>query len=246
LKAQNLQWDSPAGHYTGYAHARLKEGQEPILDVAVSSQNAVWRRVAGLRFPLVSKEESSLLRLAPLTVRGGVLWTVSGGTKAPLLKGDVTVREIDFGGVPELSAFWSRAEGSRRLDVGAEGGEWKEWKVDVKVAGADSLKVQGTSGAARVQLQVGGTVAAPELQGEVRIALSGAVGGVALEFEPLLLRFPPGREPELEIRAKGRVGDASFSVGADGPLTQPKYQYAAEPPLSAEKLRGVFEEGKAW
>lgn len=246
LRAQNLEWESAAGRYLGYFHVRMKPGQESVLDAAVSSQNAVWRQVAGLRFPLVSKEESALLRLAPVTARGSVAWALSGPVKSPVLKGDVVVREIDFGGVPDLRAFWSKAEAARRLELAAGEGFWREWKLDLKVVGAETVKVVGTTGAARVQLEVAGTLGSPALQGEVRLALSGAVAGVTLELEPFLLRFQLGKEPELEIRARGRVGDASFSAGAVGPLSQPKYEYAGEAPLSLEKIRGVFEEGMQW
>jgi hypothetical protein len=132
------------------------------------------------------------------------------------------------------------------LELGETEVDWKNWKLDVKVSGVDSVKVVGTVGAARVQLQVGGTVAAPDFEGEVRLALRGAVGGVPLELEPLLLKFPLGKEPELEIQAKGVFDAAAFSTKATGPLSQPKYQYAAEAPLTVEKLRGVFEQGMAW
>ncbi len=246
FRAQNLEWDGSAGHYIGYAHVRLKSDQEPVLDIAVSSRDAVWRRVAGLRFPLVTEEASALLRLAPVLVKGSVAWSVSGSTKMPLLKGELSVREIDFGGVPDLRAFWSRAEGARRLEWGAEDAEWADWKIEWKINGTESVKVTGTAGAAHVQLAVGGTAAKPEIQGEVRLALSGAVAGVRLDLEPLLVRFSPNVEPELEIRAKGKFESAAFSAFATGSLGQPKYEYSAEPPLTVEKLRSVFEEGEAW
>jgi hypothetical protein len=42
------------------------------------------------------------------------------------------------------------------------------------------------------------------------------------------------------------VNSEAFSVSAVGPLSQPKYEYAADAPLTTDKLRSVFEEGKAW
>ena len=132
------------------------------------------------------------------------------------------------------------------MEWGAADAEWADWKMDLKISGTDSVKVSGTAGAAHVQLAVGGTVAKPALQGEVRLAVSGAVAGVNLDLEPLLVRFPPRGEPELEIRARGKVDSAAFSAAATGALGQPKYEYSAEPPITVEKLRSVFEEGKAW
>jgi len=115
------------------------------------------------------------------------------------------------------------------------------------VASTDEASVVGTPGAARFDLQAGGTPAKPEWRGEVRLAFRAAAAGVPLEVEPLVLRFLPTRkEPELEVRARGKSADFTFSASALGPLGHPVRKYDSEPASHAEKVRSVFEDSSGW
>jgi hypothetical protein len=42
------------------------------------------------------------------------------------------------------------------------------------------------------------------------------------------------------------AGPTPFSVSAKGTLIQPQFSYKASEPLSSEKLKAVFEEGREW
>ena len=102
------------------------------------------------------------------------------------------------------------------------------------------------AGAVRVDLLASGKASAPDLQVEVRMALRGAVGGVFLDLEPVAVSFVRGQELTLKIQGKGIAGPTPFSVSAKGTLIQPQFSYKASEPLSSEKLKAVFEEGREW
>jgi hypothetical protein len=242
----NVSGNFGAPRYEGFFTVRSKDGEPNVLDAALSSQSAVWKGVGGMRFPLLENGDSSLLRLSPLEASGAIAWTLSGPVTNPLLKADVTLKHVNFGGIPDLRLFWSRAEGARRINAGLDW-EWaKDCKLEIKVASAENVEVHGTTGAVNVALTASGSAAAPELQGEVRMVLRGAVGGIFLDIEPLAITFVRGQEPSLEIEGKGTAGPTPFAVSVKGPFSQPHFVYKGAEPLSAEKLKSVFEEGKGW
>jgi hypothetical protein len=242
----NLSGNFGAPRYEGFFTVRSKDGEPNVLDAALSSKSAVWKGVGGMRFPLLEKGESSLLRLSPLEASGAIAWTLSGPVTKPLLKADVILKHVNFGGVPDLRLFWSRAEGARRISAGLDW-EWaKDCKLEIKVASAENVEVHGTTGAVNVALTASGSAAAPDLEGEVRMVLRGAVGGIFLDIEPLAITFARGQEPSLEIEGKGMAGPTPFAVSVKGPFSQPQFSYKGTEPLSAEKLKSVFEEGKGW
>ncbi len=242
----NLSGNFGAPRYEGFFTVRSKDGEPNVVDAALSSKSAVWKGVGGMRFPLLEKGESSLLRLSPLEASGSIAWTLSGPVTKPLLKADVTLKNVNFGGVPDLRLFWSRAEGARRINAGLDW-EWaKDCKLEIKVVSAENVEVHGTTGAVNVALTASGSAAAPDLEGEVRMVLRGAVGGIFLDIEPLAITFARGQEPSLEIEGKGMAGPTPFAVSVKGPFSQPQFSYKGAEPLSAEKLKSVFEEGKGW
>jgi hypothetical protein len=242
----NVSGNFGAPRYEGFFTLRSKDGEPNVVDAALSSQSAVWRGVGGMRFPLLEKGESALLRLSPLEASGAIAWTLAGPVTSPLLKADVTLKHVNFGGVPDLRLFWSRAEGARRISAGLDW-EWaKDCKLEIKVASAENVEVHGTTGAVNVALTASGSAAAPDLEGEVRMVLRGAVGGIFLDIEPLAITFARGQEPSLEIEGKGMAGPTPFAVSVKGPFSQPQFSYKGTEPLSAEKLKSVFEEGKGW
>ena len=242
----NLSGNFGGTHYEGFFTIRAKGGQPQVVDAALSSQDAVWKGVGGLRFPLLEKGDSALLRLSPLEARGSVAWTLSGPVASPLLKADIVLKQLDFGGVPDLRLLWSRAEGARRISAGIDWGWAKSCKLEMRVASVENVEVHGTTGAVRVDLLASGKASAPDLEGEVRMALRGAVGGVFVDLEPVAVSFVRGQEPSVEIQGKGMAGPTPFSVSAKGNLMQPQFSYKASEPLSPEKLKAVFEDGKEW
>jgi hypothetical protein len=242
----NLSGNFGAPRYEGFFTVRSKDGEPNVVDAALSSQGAVWKGVGGMRFPLLEKAESALLRLSPLEASGAIAWRLSGPVTNPLLKADVTLKHVNFGGVPDLRLFWSRAEGARRINAGLDWDWARDCKLEIKVASAENVEVHGTTGAVNVALTASGSAASPELDGEVRMVIRGAVGGIFLDIEPLAITFMRGQEPTLEIEGKGMAGPTSFAVSVKGPFSQPQFTYKSAEPLSAEKLKSVFEEGKGW
>jgi hypothetical protein len=247
LNARNLSWLSASGKYTGTASVAWKPGAPPALEASVSCPQALWQGPEGLRFKLepIPRKESPVA--APLSVRGHVSWRVSGLLSAPLLSGEAVVESVDFLGAPDIRVLFvdsslGRLEWARSLNP-----LLKDWKLQLRVASTDGALVLGTPGAARFDLHAAGTPAKPEWRGEVRLAFRAAAAGTPLEVEPLVLRFLPTRgEPELEVRARGRSGDFTFSASALGPLGHPVRKYEAEPALHAEKVRSVFEDSAVW
>ena len=248
LKAEGLSWLSASGKYGGNAAFEWKPGAlAPTLEAAVSCSEAVWPGPQALRFPLKPVLPTDPLRSAPVSVRGQILWKVSGFLSDPLLSAEAVVRAVDFGGVPDLRLLFANSNLGPLGWGRSQNGVLKDWKLQLRVTSTDGASVLGTPGAARFDLHAGGTPAQPLWHGEVRLAMRAAAAGVPLEVEPLVLKFLPARaEPELEVRARGQSGAITFSASALGPLGHPVRKYEAEPAPNAEKVRSVFEDSKAW
>ncbi len=248
IQIRNLAWTSASGLCEGKAALTWGVESAPLFELAVACEKAEWRAPLGLHFPVGAYREGLAVPLQPVVVRGRAQWKVSGPLSAPLLSGEVLVREFDFGGVPDLRSLWRDVPARRLALKGIENRLLRGWKLQLNVASGEGATVTGTTGAARVDLKAAGTAGAPEWVGEVRLAVRGAAAGGVLEVEPLVLKLAPGQSvPDLEIRTQGTTpGGAGFRANAVGPLGQPVREYQADAPLTLELVRGVFEEGKGW
>jgi len=248
IQIRNLAWTSSSGLSEGKAALVWGVESAPQFELAVASEKAEWRAPLGLHFPVGAYRDGLAVPLQPVVVRGRAEWKVSGPLNAPLLSGEVLVKEFDFGGVPDLRSLWRDVPAKRLALKGTENRLLRGWKLQLNVTSGEGAAVAGTTGAARVDLKASGTAGAPEWLGEVRLAVRGAAAGAVLEAEPLVFSFTPGRAvPDLEIRTHGTTpGGSGFQANAVGPLGQPVREYQADAPLTLEQVRGVFEEGKGW
>ncbi len=247
IQARNLEWTSASGRYAGDGALVWKGDSAPQIALRVACDNATWMAPEGLKFPIASHQGGSPMPLSGVSAKGRAEWIVSGPLASPLLKGEVLVKSIVFGGVPDLRLFWREAAPEPFMVRGTENAWMREWKLSLHVSGGDGATVEGTTGAAHVQIQAGGTVGSPDWQGEVRLALRGVAAGQVLDAEPLVLKLVPGQAlPEVEIRAHGVLGESAFRANASGSLGHAVREYQADLPLTPETVRGVFEEGKSW
>ncbi len=248
LEAQKLTWTSASGRYEGTGGLEWKDGQSgPSLNLQVVCPKAHWQNLGGVRFTVAGKTGGAEAATAGVSVLGRSEWKASGTLSQPALSGEILVSVVDFGGAPDLRWFWAEPGQSRKLVWSTGPAFLAKSKLQLRVSSGDGAAVAGTVGTARVDLQIGGLCAKPELQGEARFTLRGTAAGSVLEADPLLLRFGGGAaEPQIEVRAKGMAGKSAYGVTALGPLSRPLREYSAEAPLTIETVRGVFEEGKSW
>jgi len=248
IVAQNLGWTAATGTYTGSALLSWGEEPSPRLQLEVACDKAQWKAPLGLHFAVGEYREGLAVPLTPLVVSGRAVWKASGPLSVPLISGEILVSDFDFAGVPDVRPLWREMD-PRRVSLSGLGSRLlKDCKLQLKISSGDGASVTGTSGAASVDVSVGGTAGAPEWLGEFRFALRGSAAGAVLELEPIVLKLVPGQSiPELEIRGHGVApGGEKFQVNALGPLGHPVREYQAEAPLKSEVVRGVFEESKPW
>ncbi|MEI6712754.1 MAG: hypothetical protein WCO60_03320 [Verrucomicrobiota bacterium] len=248
LEVRGLGWTSASGKYEGSADLEWKDGHaEPTLNLQFNTSNARWLNIGGLRFPVPEKSGRYDGTMAGLNATGRAEWKVVGPFSQLAVSGEVLLNGVDFGGVPDLRVFWAEPGQARKLALGIGPAFMGHSKLQLRVSSAEGLAMLGTPGTAKVDFAVAGTCAKPEIKGESRLTLKGSAGGSVLMVDPLLFRFEAaGTEPQVEIRGSGIHGKSSYSVTAQGPLSRPLREYRAEPPLSPDTVRGVFEEGKNW
>jgi hypothetical protein len=213
----------------------------------VTCENAQWKAPLGLYFAVGEYREGLAVPLSPLLLSGRSAWKVSGLLSAPVISGEVLVKDFAFAGVPDLRPLWREIDPKRIALNGVQSRFLKDCKLQLKITSGDGATVTGTSGAASTDLKVSGTAGAPECVGEVRLALRGTAAGAVLDLEPVVLKWGGKGVPELEIRGHGvTASGGTFRVNALGPLGKAVREYQAETPLTSEGVRAVFEEGKAW
>jgi translocation and assembly module TamB len=96
-----------------------------------------------------------------------------------------------------------------------------------------------------ISLHLGGTVGAPELDGEVRL-LRGEIVYLSRRFtlySGRIYNAPPGLEPMVEAQAEEVVGDTRIYLLLEGPLHRPKLQLTSIPPRSQEDLISLLTVG---
>ncbi len=247
IRVTNLGWRFDSGLYKGEGTVSWKGDRSPQLQFSATCDQAQWRAPLGFQFPVGTYAGELAVPLSPVFFNGRAEWNVSGGLDAPLLAGKIVLRDMDFGGVPDLRLFWKTLEPKYFAMRGQEFRLMSDWKLQLEVGSAEGATVTGTTGAARVDLKATGTVGKPEWLGEVRLALRGSAAGVLLEVEPLVVKFSAkDSAPEVEIRAHGTAEQGAFRVTLLGPLGSPVREYQADAPLLPETVRGVFEEAKSW
>jgi hypothetical protein len=248
LKASELGWTVGSGRYQGAGELEWKDDPKgPTLSLQVECAQARWENLGGLHFPEAFPKPGATPRALGVAAVGRSDWRVSGLLPELRLSGEVAVNGLEISAVPDLRGFWAEAPAGRRLVMEPGPIFLRNAKLQVRVSSPETTRFAGTEGTAKLDLQIGGTVAKPDLKGDIRLTVGGGVAGKALRVDPLVLRFQSGQsEPELEIRSEGKVGEAVFGASAVGPLSRPLRDYTAQPPLTSEAVRAVFEEGKGW
>ena len=247
LVSRQLQWRNASGKYTGSGSFQWVGDQGTALGFKVSSESAQWSAPEGFKFAAGEFREGLAVPLSPVRFNGTATWKLYGPIATPILEGKVLIKEIDFGGVPDLRPMW-RATDPMAVLLPAFRSKWLHGsKLQLQVSSGDGASVRGTTGAASVDLSASGTAEAPSWTGEVRLAVRAAAAGAVLEVAPWVVQFAPGQPaPELEIHASGTVEGMTFQASAIGPFGQTVKEYQAEAPLSPAAVRAVFEEGKSW
>jgi hypothetical protein len=244
---EKLTWRAESGVYQCSGSVLWKEDADPQLQISAACEKAVWSAPFGMRFPLASSPEGQASEWLPVDVSGRAAWQLKGDLLDPAVTGEIRVKDINFGGVPDVRGLWREMTPSLFSNQRSENRFFRDWKLMLEVNSGDGASVTGTTGAANVELKAVGTAGKPEWAGEVRLALRGAAAGVFLEVVPLVLKFTPTEPlPELEVRAHGTVEKGAFSASSLGPLGNAVREYEAEPPLSPETVRGVFEAARGW
>lgn len=248
LEGRGISWATTSGSYTATVDLEWKEGQTlPSLNAQVSTEEGRWQNLGGVRFPVPGKAGQVDMTTTGVAALGRGDWKATGPLDQLQIAGEIQVKSIDFGGVPDLRWFWMESGSARKLDLSMGPVGLGGARLQLRISSPEGAVLTGMPGSFSADLQVRGTCSKPDFQGELRMNLSATAAGVGMEVDPLLLRFLSGAaDPEIEVRASGTKSKTGFSVSAVGPLGRPLREYKAQPPLSPEVVRAVFEEGKAW
>jgi hypothetical protein len=123
---------------------------------------------------------------------------------------------------------------------------WNQWKWDValRTDGPQPATVRPLGGNVRADLQLQGTLGAPQLGGTFEIVGSrAAVQAVVLDVDKLTLARTK-TEPAcatIDLVARGELSGESFAVFASGPLNHPLRLVVAPPPLTEDAVWDALE-----
>lgn len=123
-------------------------------------------------------------------------------------------------------------------------------RLDVAVATAEDLRIDNNYGRADVgaNLRVLGTVAQPGLSGRATIREGGQVflGGNTYLVEQSTIDFsnPTRIEPELNLRARTRIGNYGITFGVSGTLDRLEHDLQSDPPLPESDIVSVLVTGR--
>ncbi|HWR98441.1 MAG TPA: translocation/assembly module TamB domain-containing protein, partial [Candidatus Methanoperedens sp.] len=204
---------------------------------------------------------------ADLELRGeGILVTLAEGLKAQAdvalglhgepaalkLAGEVRILKARYlreftERPPLLVPARSAAAGEAAAPAGA-GPDLSRTALDVKVRATDNVWIANRMAKieAAVALDIGGTLAAPAVRGEIT-AIRGEAFYLSRQFrlESGTLRFaPPGTVPLLDLQASTTVGETQILFLMDGPLNKLSYHLVSLPALSQEDLVALLTIGE--
>ena len=119
--------------------------------------------------------------------------------------------------------------------------------LDVQVSAPDRFWISNSMAEVEnaISLHLGGTVGAPEIDGEVRL-LRGKIVYLSRRFvlhSGRIYNTPPGLVPMVEAQAEEVVGDTRIYLLLEGPLRRPKLQLTSNPPRSQEDLISLLTVG---
>ena len=128
-----------------------------------------------------------------------------------------------------------------------KGPDLKGMTLDVEVNAPDRFWISNSMAELEnsVSIHVGGTVAEPELDGEVRL-LRGKVTYYGRRFtlySGRIFNVPPGLNPTLEAQAEVVIGDIRIYLLLEGPLRKPSLHLSSLPPRSQEDLFSLLTVG---
>jgi len=128
------------------------------------------------------------------------------------------------------------------------GPDLSKMALDVKVVATDNVWVANRMAKieAAVAIDVTGTLAAPQLRGEIT-AIQGEAFYLSRQFrlESGSLRFtPPTTVPQLDLQASTTVGETQILFLMDGPLNKPSYHLVSLPAMSQEDLVALLTIGE--
>jgi translocation and assembly module TamB len=201
-----------------------------------------------------------------LELRGdGILVTLAEGLKAQAdlrlgLRGDPAALKL-AGEVRVLKARYLReftdkpppiaaanGDGAGPAPPPAAGLDLSRMALDIKVRSTDNVWIANPKAKieAALALDVGGTLAAPAVSGEIT-AIRGEAFYLSREFriESGSLRFTPAAAvPRLDVQASTSVGETQILFLMDGPVNNLSYHLVSLPPMSEEDIIALLTIGE--
>jgi outer membrane protein assembly factor BamA/autotransporter translocation and assembly factor TamB len=174
-----------------------------------------------------------------------------GGSTDPLLDGRVTlVRGAYRNPISLADLALARGPTVAEATGPAEASFLDRIRLDVAVTTAEDLHVDNNYGRADLgaSLRVLGTIGEPGLSGRATIREGGQVflGGNAYVVEQSTIDFvdPARIEPDLDLRARTRIGRYGITLGVSGTLDRLEHDLQSDPPLSESDIVSVLVTGR--
>lgn len=173
---------------------------------------------------------------------------LSLGGKVDFIKGRFFMDFNDREAREELKKrYFPGKEGKGEGGGKRTGPDFGKMALDVQVSAPDRFWIANSMAdvESAISLHLGGTVGAPELDGEVRL-LRGKFVYRSQRFtlhSGRIYNTPPGLAPIVEAQAEKIVGDTRIYLLLEGPLRRPKLQLTSNPPRSREDLMSLITVG---
>jgi translocation and assembly module TamB len=186
------------------------------------------------------------VRLYGLSATANTNLRLQGGLQNMLLSGNVLLTRFGIGPDVDLAAFSASSGVTAPIDPNSA---TNKIRLDVHVTSSPQLNFQNSYAklAGRVDLNVRGTLAEPNLLGHIQITDGSATfAGTKYQLQRGEVYFsnPVRIDPVIDVDATARVENYDVTVGLHGTASNLKPTYRSEPPLSQADVFNLLALGR--
>ena len=240
-----LDGASGEGSFAGQTFTIAKlNGQLPTADLRLEG-TVDFTNIRNPQLKLSATAPRSAWQLFPASASGAMAIgkmqaSIEGPLRSGVVTGAVEITSLELPPRIDLTALILGTATAAPAVVAVPSGIWNDWRVDLAVRHPQAPTLNVPGAAAKLELQLTGTVDAPALSGRLSLlAWPGAIGPVAVTINEADVTFGAAtpRDPSITLTATGAVHDVPFTAHAAGPLSHLVRFFAFDAPLTEPLLR---------